>query len=64
MLFRSVSQSRYADAERKVWQVLVNIRGVAMEKGFCPLSLEFVSVCIVHKSNIKLGLRGKMIELF
>ena len=49
-----------ADAERKVWQVLVNIRGVAMEKGFCPLSLEFVSVCIVHKSNIKLGLREKI----
>ena len=49
-----------ADAERNVWQVLVNIRGVAMEKGFCPLSLEFVSVCIVHKSNIKLGLREKI----
>lgn len=31
-----------------------------MEKGFCPLSLEFVSVCIVHKSNIKLGLREKI----
>ena len=49
-----------ADAERNVWQVLVNIRGVAMGKGFCPLSLEFVSVCIVHKSNIKLGLREKI----
>jgi len=49
-----------ADAERNIWQVLVNIRGVAMEKGFCPLSLEFVSVCIVHKTNVKLGLREKI----
>ncbi len=49
-----------ADAKRNIWQVLVNIKGVAMEKGFCPLSLEFVSVCIVHKTNIKLGLREKI----
>lgn len=49
-----------ADAERNIWQVLINIKGVAMEKGFCPLSLEFVSVCIVHKTNIKLGLREKI----
>ena len=31
-----------------------------MEKGFCSLFLEFVLVCIVHKSNIKLGLREKI----
>lgn len=30
------------DAKRNIWQVLVNIRGVAMEAGYCPLSLEFV----------------------
>lgn len=48
------------DAERRPWQVLVNIRGVAMEKGWCPLSLEFVSVCIVHKNNVKKGLREKV----
>ena len=34
-----------------------------MEKGFCPLSLEFVSVCIVHKSNIKLGLRERILRV-
>ena len=27
-----------------------------MSAGFCPLSLEFVSVCIVYRNNIKLGL--------
>lgn len=48
------------DAKRNIWQVLVNIRGVAMEAGYCPLSLEFVSVCVVYKSNIKLGLREKI----
>lgn len=48
------------DAKRNIWQVLVNIRGVAMEAGYCPLSLEFVSVCVVYKSVIKLGLREKI----
>ena len=31
-----------------------------MSAGYCPLSLEFVSVCIVYKNNIKLGLREKV----
>ncbi len=48
------------DAEKNIWQVLVNIRNVKMAGGFCPLSLEFVSVCIVYKNNIKLGLREKI----
>lgn len=48
------------DAKKNIWQVLVNIRGVAMEAGYCPLSLEFVSVCVVYESNIKLGLREKL----
>lgn len=48
------------DAERRPWQVLVNIKGVAMEDGWCPLSLEFVSVCIVHKNNVRKGLREKI----
>ena len=26
------------DAEKHPWQVLVNIKGVAMEEGYCPLS--------------------------
>ncbi|AAN17780.1 movement protein [Tobacco latent virus] len=49
-----------ADAKRAPWQILVNIKGVRMENGWCPLSLEFVSVCIVHKNNVKLGLREKI----
>lgn len=49
-----------ADAERRPWEVLVNIKGVAMEEGWCPLSLEFVSVCIVHKNNVRKGLREKI----
>lgn len=48
------------DAVKNVWQVLVNIRNVRMSAGFCPLSLEFVSVCIVYRNNIKLGLREKI----
>ena len=48
------------DAMKNVWQVLVNIRNVRMSAGFCPLSLEFVSVCIVYRNNIKLGLREKI----
>lgn len=48
------------DAERRPWEVMVNIRGVAMEEGWCPLSLEFVSVCIVHKNNVRKGLREKV----
>nr|WIW79842.1 movement protein [Bell pepper mottle virus] len=48
------------DAKKNIWQVLVNIKGVRMSAGFCPLSLEFVSVCIVFKNNIKLGLREKI----
>ena len=48
------------DAMKNVWQVLVNIRNVKMSAGFCPLSLEFVSVCIVYRNNIKLGLREKI----
>lgn len=48
------------DAKKGIWQVLVNIKGVKMSAGFCPLSLEFVSVCIVFKNNIKLGLREKI----
>ncbi|CAL39165.1 movement protein [Brugmansia mild mottle virus] len=49
-----------ADAEKQPWQVLVNIRGVQMEQGYCPLSLEFVSVCIVHKNNVRKGLRERI----
>ncbi len=48
------------DAVKNVWQVLVSIRNVRMSAGFCPLSLEFVSVCIVYRNNIKLGLREKI----
>lgn len=48
------------DAERRPWEVMVNIRGVAMSEGWCPLSLEFVSVCIVHKNNVRKGLREKV----
>lgn len=48
------------DAEKNIWQVLVNIKNVKMSAGYCPLSLEFVSVCIVYKNNIKLGLREKV----
>lgn len=48
------------DAEKAVWQVLVNIRNVKIAAGYCPLSLEFVSVCIVYKNIIKLGLREKI----
>ena len=51
------------DAMKNVWQVLVNIRNVRMSAGFCPLSLEFVSVCIVYRNNIKLGLREKITTL-
>lgn len=49
-----------ADAKRAPWQLLVNIKGVRMQNGWCPLSLEFVSVCIVHKNNVKLGLRERI----
>jgi len=49
-----------ADALKAPWQVLVNIRGVAMEEGFCPLTLEFVSVCLVHKSHVSLGLKQRL----
>nr|WOL52755.1 movement protein [Capsicum mild mottle virus] len=48
------------DAERRPWEVMVNIKGVAMEEGWCPLSLEFVSVCVVHKTNVRKGLREKV----
>ncbi|BDB16632.1 movement protein [Scopolia mild mottle virus] len=48
------------DAERRPWEVMVNIKGVEMEEGWCPLSLEFVSVCIVHKNNVRKGLREKV----
>ncbi|QNH85182.1 movement protein [Yellow pepper mild mottle virus] len=48
------------DAKKNIWQVLVNIKGVKMSVGFCPLSLEFVSVCVVFRNNIKLGLREKI----
>ncbi|AYQ58959.1 MP [Brugmansia latent virus] len=49
-----------ADAERRPWQVLVNIKGVSMVEGYCPLSLEFVSVCVVHKNNVRKGLRERV----
>nr|AIX94571.1 movement protein [Yellow tailflower mild mottle virus] len=49
-----------ADAERRPWEVMVNIKGVAMAEGWCPLTLEFVCVCIVHKTNVRTGLREKV----
>ena len=52
------------DAEKNIWQVLVNIKNVKMSAGYCPLSLEFVSVRIVYKNNIKLGLREKVTSGF
>nr|WGL40998.1 movement protein [Odontoglossum ringspot virus] len=52
-----------ADALKGIWQVMTNIRGVEMEKGFCPLSLEFVSICVVYLNNIKLGLREKILNV-
>ena len=33
-----------------------------MEKGFCPLSLEFVSVCIVHIEKLVEKLTGEIIQ--
>ncbi|QYW08489.1 MAG: putative 28.5 kDa protein [Yunnan virgavirus 3] len=48
------------DAEKSPWQVLVNIRGVSMESGFCPLTLEFLSVCVVHKVHVSIGLKAKI----
>ena len=51
------------DAERRPWEVMVNIKGVEMQEGWCPLSLEFVSVCIVTKNIIRKGLREKLINV-
>ena len=51
------------DAEKHPWQVLVNIKGVAMEEGYCPLSLEFVSICVVHKNNVRKGLRERILRV-
>jgi len=51
------------DAEKHPWQVLVNIKGVAMEEGYCPLSLEFVSICVVHKNNVRKGLRERILSV-
>lgn len=51
------------DAKKNIWQVLVNIKGVKMSTGYCPLTLEFVSVCIVFRNNIKLGLREKITKV-
>nr|WLJ60132.1 MAG: movement protein [Piper chlorosis virus] len=48
------------DARRNPWQVMVNIRNVKIEPGWCPLTLEFVSVCITHSNNVTKGLRAKI----
>ena len=34
-----------------------------MEEEYCPLSLEFVPICVVHKNNVSKGLRERILSV-
>lgn len=49
------------DAKRNPWQMLVHIKGVDMEEGWCPLTIEVVSVAMCANNVVTKGLKERVL---
>jgi len=52
-----------ADAKRNPWQAHVKLRGIRIEEGWSPLTIEVVSVAICANSIVLKGLREKILNV-